>query len=215
MKRKNYKILIIFQVQEDLMLAKQRIKADYPNATITPIDSIEKLKSTVTHSSHDIAIMHSNIKWITYEKIVSYLSNITPAIPIFAFVERSQHELVRYLLNLGVKDYSLSNPKYSFRLPIAIKSIIETSRSNINSQAIQHRLEEQEVLFKTLFDNAPEAVAITDEKGFVTNINPMFTTIFGYLPSELIGKSIDEAICPKEDLEMGYQINQELKKVGT
>lgn len=215
MKRENYKILIIFQEQEDYTLANKRISADYPNATITPIDSIEKLKSTVTHGSHDLAIIHSNIRWLTCEELINCLSTFTPAVPIFAFVERERHELVRYLLNLGVKDYSLSNPKFSFRLPIAIKSIIETSRSELKSQAIQHRLEEQEVLFKTLFDNAPEAVAITDESGLVTNINPMFTTIFGFLPSDLIGKSIDEAICPKEDLEQAYQINQELKSVGT
>ncbi|MFA7057889.1 MAG: ATP-binding protein [Candidatus Cloacimonadales bacterium] len=216
MRREKYKILIIFQEQEDFTLAEERIKIDYPNAVITSVQTLQELEKSTSRSFHDLdlAILYCNITWATCEQIISCLFNSTPPIPIFAFIERTKHDLVRYLLDLGVKDYSLSDAKFSFRLPIAIKSIIESFRSDIQSRAIQNRLAKQEVLFKTLFENAPEAIAITDDKGFVININPMFTTIFGYQPNELIGKSIDEAICPSEGIEEGQEINKRLKSVG-
>jgi PAS domain S-box-containing protein len=211
MKRENYKILIIHQSQQDFEDAVQRLKQDLPDSLAYSANNWDTLKKIVNSQEIDLAILYCNIQWDISFEIVKLLSSEEFNIPIFAFVERSRMDDVKILLSLGVKDYSLSNAQYSYRLPIAINSIIEHARTAIKNQAIEDRLAKQEVLFQTLFENAPEAIALTTSEGIVININPMFTNIFGYTKRELIGQSIDDYLCSESDREEGKQINRDLE----
>lgn len=211
MERETYKILIIHQENIDLALATERLNQDFPKALISHVKNWQELINISKNNTFDIAILYCNITWEKSERIINCLNSQKPKIPIFAFVERNETKDIKQLLDLGVKDYSLSDAKFSFRLPIAIKSIIENSLTNLNSQLIKDELTKQEVMFKTLFDSTPDAVALTNKDGIVIRINPMFTHVFGYTPNDLIGESIDKAICLPEDQVEGKQINRDLE----
>ena len=83
----------------------------------------------------------------------------------------------------------MSDAKFSFRLPIAIRSIIDNSRVNMKTQVMEDRLAKQEIMFQALFECAPEAVALTTESGIVFKVNPMFTKIFGFTQEATICSS--------------------------
>ena len=185
MKRENYRILIIHQDSQDLVLARERLKTDFPNAEISNVRQWKELINIFESRTFDIAILYCNLSWAKQEDIINFLSSPKLRVPIFTFVERDKFEDIKYLLELGVKDYSLSNAKFSYRLPIAIKSIIENYRENLKTREMEDKLAMQEIMFKTLFESAPEAIALTSEDGTVIEINPMFTQIFGFTPQEL------------------------------
>jgi len=212
MKTEKYKILAIHQYDEDLILLKERINNDFPESFILAVQNSQEFLTALDKYSFDIAILYCNLKW---DNSASIIKSLNRKIPVFAFVERDNVNNVKHLLELGVMDYSLSNAKFSFRLPIAIKSIVDTYRIRQKTHAIEDKLAKQEVLFKTLFENAPEAIALTTDKGIVISINPMFSEIFGYRPGDLIGKSIDAAICAPEDKDAGREINHLLETKQT
>jgi diguanylate cyclase (GGDEF)-like protein/PAS domain S-box-containing protein len=54
------------------------------------------------------------------------------------------------------------------------------------------------VYFATLFENAPEAIAILDEHDHIIRINGQFTSMFGYTEDESVGKNINDLIVPPE-----------------
>lgn len=211
MKREKYKILIIYQAQKDLELVLERLEIDLPDVITYSANNKNTLMQIINSNQIDLAILYCNIEWEISFKIVELLASDSYNIPVFAFVEKSKINDVKKLLALGVEDYSLSNAKFSFRLPIAINSIIEHTRISKKNKLMADRLAEQEVLFKTLFENAPEAIALTTGEGIVINLNPMFTSIFGYTKADLIGKSIDDAICSDQDREAGRKINKDLE----
>ncbi len=215
MKREIYKFLIIHENNQDLVIAKERLNTDFPESIISSVQAWQEFKSIFESKAFDIAILYCNITWGKSKQIITFLNFLRPQVPIFAFVERTKVGDIKHLLELGVKDYSLSDAKFSFRLPIAIKSIIDNSRTSFKTHLIEDQLAKQEVMFKTLFENAPEAIALTSEDGYVVSINPMFTKIFGYTPDDLIGKSIDDAICSIEDREAGKKINRDLETQET
>lgn len=215
MKREKYRILIINEKKQDLQLVQERLNADFPQAFIHNVQSWEGLNIIREGDVFDIAILYCNIAWEKNEEIIRFLNSQKPQIPIFAFVERNKVDDIKHLLELGVKDYSLSDAKFSFRLPIAIKSIIDNAKANLKNQVIEDQLAKQEVMFKTLFEYAPEAIALTTEDGTVIQINPMFTNIFGYAPKDLIGKSIDESICSEKNRALARQINHDLETQQT
>ncbi len=64
-----------------------------------------------------------------------------------------------------------------------------------DKEAIQKSRQE----FASLFNESPEAIAYTDEKGTILKINPRFSELFGYTSEEIEGKNIDEGIIKPAD----------------
>jgi PAS domain S-box-containing protein len=215
MKRENYRILIIHQSDQDLLLATERLKEDFPEATICDVRNWQELNAIFKRETFDIAVLYWNINWENSEQVIDFLNSPQHRIPMFAFVERDKIADVKYILDKGVKDYSLSNAKFSFRLPIAIRSIIDNFQINQKTQEIEDKLAKQEIMFKTLFENAPEAIALTTEDGIVIEINPLFTQIFGYTQDDIKGRSIDDALCPPQKRAFAKQINRDLETKQT
>jgi diguanylate cyclase (GGDEF)-like protein/PAS domain S-box-containing protein len=53
---------------------------------------------------------------------------------------------------------------------------------------LEHQLAERE-LAAAVFDNAAEAIMVTDERGYFVQVNPAFSLMTGYAASEVLGKS--------------------------
>jgi PAS domain S-box-containing protein len=60
------------------------------------------------------------------------------------------------------------------------------------------RLRERRVLLDELFEQAPQAIALTDADSRVVRVNRDFTRVFGYTPQETLGHRLSELIAPIE-----------------
>lgn len=67
-------------------------------------------------------------------------------------------------------------------------------------------LQTQNVYFASLFESAPEAIAILDEHDRIVRINGQFTKLFGYADEETVGKSINDLIVPAELVDEGESL---------
>lgn len=56
------------------------------------------------------------------------------------------------------------------------------------------RLQKQRTVLDELFEQTPEAVAVTRSNGEIVRVNREFTRLFGYAPHEAIGKRLDTLI---------------------
>jgi len=65
--------------------------------------------------------------------------------------------------------------------------------------------------FASLFNESPEAIAYTDEKGIILKINPRFSELFGYASEEIVGKNINEGIIsPTDKMKEEIFLNKEI-----
>lgn len=55
---------------------------------------------------------------------------------------------------------------------------------------VESNLIDSEARYRAIFDSAVEAIAVIDSRGTMQSINPAVQRIFGYAPSELIGKNV-------------------------
>lgn len=62
-------------------------------------------------------------------------------------------------------------------------------------------------LFESVFYGNPAATVLLDLKGRVLDINPQFTTLFGYSIDEIKGKDINELIVPEGHSEEGRKLD--------
>lgn len=84
----------------------------------------------------------------------------------------------------------------------------ELSNTNIDlmNEIIAHReslkeLEAEKSYLNNLFDNAPQAIAMSDVDHRIRRINKEFTRLFGFTQEEVAGQLIDSLIVPEEYLE--------------
>jgi PAS domain S-box-containing protein len=125
--------------------------------------------------------------------------------PLAAHLRALQGELVRYetdwrgrSFETRVEPLRAADGKISGTVGIAIDV---TDR-----KSLYDALQTQNVYFATLFENAPEAIAILDAEDRIIRINGQFTTMFGYTDGEAIGMNINDLIVPDEFVEEGEKL---------
>jgi diguanylate cyclase (GGDEF)-like protein/PAS domain S-box-containing protein len=74
-----------------------------------------------------------------------------------------------------------------------------TSIEVTKKEALEEK-ESEEKLFRSLFQNHPEAVVYLDKRGRIIDVNPRFTKLFGYSLEEIKGKNINEGFIHPENL---------------
>src|SRR3984893_4524878 len=67
--------------------------------------------------------------------------------------------------------------------------------------SLADRLQKEKVLLNELFEQAPQAVALTDVHDRVVRVNKDFTRIFGYSPDEAFGQRLSHLIAREESQE--------------
>ena len=76
-------------------------------------------------------------------------------------------------------------------------------------------LNRQRLYYASLVEVSPVAVVTMDQDERVSAWNPAATTLFGYLPEEAIGRSIDELVLGSEELrEQGHTLAREAAQSG-
>src|SRR3954469_21495466 len=125
--------------------------------------------------------------------------------PLAAHLRALQGELVRYETNwrgrsfeTRVEPLRAADGRISGTVGIAIDV---TDR-----KSLYDALQTQNVYFATLFENAPEAIAILDEHDHIIRTNGQFATMFGYSEDEAVGQNINDLIVPPEMVVEGKEL---------
>jgi diguanylate cyclase (GGDEF)-like protein/PAS domain S-box-containing protein len=90
-------------------------------------------------------------------------------------------------------------------------TLIEISKEK---QKTLKNIENQEGLFKNLFQSNPEAVVYLDKHSKVIDINPRFTELFGYSIEEIKGKDINNVVVPEDLVNEGKNFDRVALKKG-
>ena len=81
---------------------------------------------------------------------------------------------------------------------------IESIRDISEHKSVEARLRFQKAYFEGLVDNMPDAIAMFDDDGIITEINAQFTGMFGYTEKEAVGQNISELVGPRDRLEEAH-----------
>jgi PAS domain S-box-containing protein len=89
--------------------------------------------------------------------------------------------------------------------PTGFVDIIRDLTENKNQQRL---LEESQQKFAALFSGNPEATVYVDTDMHILDINPRFTSLFGYSLDEIKGKDINDEVVPENLLEEGRLLDK-------
>nr|WP_320120304.1 cache domain-containing protein [uncultured Marinifilum sp.] len=82
----------------------------------------------------------------------------------------------------------------------------------INRQKAEHQLNVETAYFEQLFENSPEAIAITDTESKGIKINHKFTELFGYSTKDIKGTEVDSLLTNKATQNEACKLNSIMAK---
>ena len=122
--------------------------------------------------------------------------------PLAAHLKALQGELVRYEVDWRGRSFETRvEPLRS--ADGHITGTVGIAIDITDRKTLYDAVRKQNVYFASLFESAPQAIAILDEGDHIMRINSEFTALFGYTESEAIGASINDLIVPPEFVEEG------------
>ena len=129
--------------------------------------------------------------------------------PLAAHLKALQGELVRYEVEWRGRSFETRvEPLRS--ADGHISGTVGIAIDITDRKTLYDALQKQNVYFASLFESAPEAIAILDEHDHIMRINGQFTTLFGYTEDEAVGEDIKALIVPKELAEEAEVISTKL-----
>ncbi|MDQ6871101.1 MAG: diguanylate cyclase [Gemmatimonadota bacterium] len=125
--------------------------------------------------------------------------------PLAAHLRALQGELVRYEVNWRGRHFETRvEPLRS--ADGHISGTVGIAIDITDRKTLYDALQKQNVYFASLFESAPEAIAILDQDDHIMRINGQFTTLFGYGEEEAVGRDINALIVPEELAEEGESL---------
>ena len=98
---------------------------------------------------------------------------------------------------------------------IVRNQLLLITRDITDQKKAEEALQKSQQEFASLFKSSPEALAYTDGKSNILNINPRFTELFGYTLEEIKGRNIDDGmIHPPDKIEEGKELGRIAKSKG-
>jgi len=125
--------------------------------------------------------------------------------PLAAHLRALQGELVRYEVDWRGRSFETRvEPLRS--ADGHISGTVGIAIDITDRKTLHDALQKQNVYFASLFEGAPEAIAILDRHDHIMRINGQFTSLFGYTEEEAVGASINDLIVPKELAQEGESL---------
>jgi PAS domain S-box-containing protein len=125
--------------------------------------------------------------------------------PLAAHLRALQGELVRYETNWRGRSFE-TRVEPMRGADGRISGTVGIAMDVTDRKSLYDALHMQNVYFATLFENAPEAIAILDEHDHIIRINGQFTMMFGYTEDESVGRNINDLIVPPELVVEGEEL---------
>lgn len=108
-------------------------------------------------------------------------------------------ELVNYPDNLNPTHFQFDSQK--ILLPAGAAGLLITVQHQLNI----NELNEENHLFRQMYENAFDGMVVLDNKGVILNVNKRFEELSGYTKPELIGNNVLDLIIAKEDHALQLQ----------
>ena len=125
--------------------------------------------------------------------------------PLAAHLRALQGELVRYQVDW--RDRSFETRVEPLRSADGhISGTVGIAIDITDRKTLYDALQKQNVYFASLFESAPEAIAILDQHDRIMRINGQFTALFGYTEEEAVGEIIVDLIVPEAFAEEGESL---------
>lgn len=192
-------------------VVKAILTADGFTPTIVRVETRAQFEKEIGKDNYDIILADYRLPDFDGIAALKIAREKAPLVPFIFFSGSLGEELAIESLRNGATDYVLKNKPN--RLASAVRRALRERRERVEREAVQRKLQESELKFRSIFESAHDAIILTDENGNIISWNRGAELIFDYRTDEIIGKSL-ALIIPREYRRLHQQGLQRFLKTG-
>ncbi len=203
----SYKILIVEDLPTDAELNKREARKVLHNCNFIVVETEEDFLRELTEFKPDLILSDysmPNFDGLSALKIALEHCPLTPVIIVTGSVNE---DTAVECMKAGASNYVIKEQVK--RLGPAILHALEEKQLNIERVEAQHALVESLERYRALFNLSPVGIQLSNENGFIDNVNDTLCRMLGYTPNELIGQHV-AIFVSQENI---HSINENIKLI--
>jgi len=195
------RILLVEDDEHDRLAFRRALgKSDVAGEITECVRAEEALKRLRADPSiFDIAVVDYALPGMSGFELCKELLSMEVPLPLVILTGRGSEQLAVKALKAGVDDYIIKDPSQSYLelLPVVLPDVVRKYGDRAARKRAEEELEESKEKYRTVLEACPDPVVVYDMEGRGIYVNPEFTRVFGWAPTEVLGKKL--AYVPDEN----------------
>ncbi len=135
------RILLIDDTPSDRILAIRELRRELANIQVEEVKDAEGLAQAVEQGNFDLVITDYQVRWTNGIEILRTIKERYPYCPVIMFTNTGSEEIAVEAMKSGLDDYVLKAPNHYFRLPAAVRSVLERVKIERRAALLEIRLQ--------------------------------------------------------------------------
>ncbi len=174
-------ILIVEDNPDHLNLTELALHKELPEAQILRAATAAECQTTLVDISPDLIILDYSLPDMSGLELLKRVRETHEDVPVLMVTGQGNERIAVEAMKSGASDYIIKSDNYLTTLPATVRNILEHSQ-------VKLRLQEQELYYRDLVENASDCIYLLDESGKIKLVNRAGTELSGYRRRQLIGR---------------------------
>ncbi|MHB1193636.1 MAG: hybrid sensor histidine kinase/response regulator [Longimicrobiales bacterium] len=210
---KPIRILILEDLPEDAEIAERVLLREGLSFKSMRVDTGETFVRALQDFAPDVVLCDYCLPGLNGLEALALAKETAPQVPVIIFTGAVSEETAVACLKAGAVDYVLKD-RLS-RLPAAVEAALAGRKERQARASAEEALRDSEHRYRTLVDNAPEAIVTVDSAARVRSWNAAAESAFGYSGLEMIGAPLSKIIPERFRLDHQRAVDLTTASVGT
>lgn len=183
------RVLIVEDSRVDAAVLIQLLRAGGWQVTNERVDRPESFQKALRLSTWDVILCDHTMPGFSAPEALELLQATGLDIPFLIISGGIQEGIAIQAMKSGASDFIMKGALG--RLVPAVEREIRDASSRRARRQAEATLRESELRYRSVWENSTDAVLLLDFEGFIRFANPAVRRVFGRLPDEVIGLSLD------------------------
>lgn len=173
------RVLYVGECSLDRELVRDALENTDGRYSITTVESRKELQEHLVTGAYELVLSDLNVADSDVLTILDTVRAIDPRIPVVVLTDTGSEEIAVEAMKRGAADCVIRIPAYVQRLPHTLQAAMEKKRLRDERERVAKALRESEARFRTLVEQAPEAIVVLDvDSGNFVDTNRNATALF-------------------------------------
>ncbi len=181
---------------------------EYEGATVSITDNAEEALKLMKSVEFEAVVTDIILPGMDGISLLEHIKSIDENLPVIMMTGHGSISSAIDALKLGARDYLIKPLGESSQLINSVWKAVEHYRLTVRNRLLQEQLKESEETFRTLFNNASDAIFLNQFNAHgnicrISEVNDIACTRLGYSIQEMKGKTLIDITVPeqREDVE--------------
>jgi len=186
--KQSLRVLIVEDSEFDAQMIVSMLRKGGYDVVFQRVETAESMRAALTEATWDFILADYNLPEFSAPNALKLVQQSGLDIPFVIVSGGIGEDIAVAAMKMGAHDYLMKGNLS--RLVPAVERELRDAANRASQRNAERALQESELRYRLLWETAPEAIILMDPSGTIHFANPAVSTVFGYAPEDIVGKSV-------------------------